>query len=183
MDMSTGAPTTLSVGTLQIAGTDGNYAFRLPGTGVNQFGNELNVSDVRKFVAQYDATYPAPPNTPLSQIGAANRDAAGNPYPYIVLPDHFQSGDSLLTHDLRITRTFRVREKIRFSLVGEAFNLLNIANLTGFSGTLQGVLRPTAAGGTATNPTFTFGQATGRVSPVFGSGGPRSIQVAARLSF
>jgi hypothetical protein len=134
-------------------------------------------------VAQYNAKYPAPANTPLSQIGAANRDAAGNPYAYIVLPDQFQNADSLLTQDLRLTRAFRFTEKVRLSLVGEAFNLLNIANLTGFSGTMQGALRPTVAGGTATNPTFTFGQATGRVSPVFGSGGPRAFQIAARLSF
>jgi hypothetical protein len=100
-----------------------------------------------------------------------------------VLPDKFQSADSFLTHDLRITRTFSVTERWKVMLIGEAFNLFNIANLTGYSGTLQGVVRPTAATGTATNPTFTFGIPTSRVSPVFGSGGPRSLQIAARITF
>jgi hypothetical protein len=68
-------------------------------------------------------------------------------------------------------------------LIGEAFNLFNIANLTGYSGTLQGAVRPTAVGGAATNPTFTFGIPTSRVSPVFGSGGPRALQIAARITF
>ena len=54
------------------------------------------------------------------------------------------------------------------TLIGEVFNLFNIGNLSGRSGDLL-------------NPGF--GQATSRVTQVFGSGGPRSFQIAARLSF
>ena len=46
--------------------------------------------------------------------------------------------------------------------------LFNIANLSGRSGNLL------APG---------FGQPTSRVTQVFGSGGPRSFQLAARVSF
>jgi hypothetical protein len=54
------------------------------------------------------------------------------------------------------------------TLIGEVFNLFNIANLSGHSGDLLG------AG---------FGQPTSRVTQVFGSGGPRAFQIAARVSF
>jgi hypothetical protein len=33
------------------------------------------------------------------------------------------------------------------------------------------------------NPNNNFGRATNRVSPIFGTGGPRAFQFAARLSF
>ena len=90
---------------------------------------------------------------------------------------------SFLAHDLRVTRSIRLTEKFRLLLIGEGFNIFNVANLTGYSGTLDRVTRPAVAGGTATNPSFNFGQPTGRVNPVFGTGGPRALQFAARLAF
>jgi len=61
--------------------------------------------------------------------------------------------------------------------------IFNIANLTGYSGTLDRVTRPSVAGVAPGNPSFNFGQPTGRVNPVFGTGGPRALQFAARLAF
>src|SRR5262249_51527912 len=113
MQMQTGAPMTASIGTNNLGPAsgfdidgDGNYAFRLPGAGVGSFGNNRSVDDVRQLVAQYNATLPAPKDTPLSAIPKGpQRDAAGTAYPYIVLPDKFASGDTLLSHDLRVSRT------------------------------------------------------------------------------
>jgi hypothetical protein len=74
-------------------------------------------------------------------------------------------------------------------LIGEGFNIFNIANLTGYSGTLDAYVRPVGPSATnphgapGSNPDFTFGQPTERVSPIFGTGGPRVFQLAARLSF
>jgi hypothetical protein len=120
------------------------------------------------------------------------------------LPDKFSNADSFLTHDLRVTRSIPIGEKVKLQLIGEGFNIFNIANLTGFSGTLNALGRATAAtGGVPTLPNgtrvdqnpdcsgaraafvcgLTFGQPTGRFSPIFGSGGPRAFQLAARLSF
>jgi len=50
----------------------------------------------------------------------------------------------------------------------EAFNIFNVANLTGYSSVLN---QPN------------YGQASARVGQVFGTGGPRAFQLGARLEF
>jgi len=57
----------------------------------------------------------------------------------------------------------------KVTLLLEAFNVYNAANLSGFAGDL-------------TSP-GTFGQPVSRATQVFGSGGPRSIQLGARFAF
>lgn len=183
MEMRTGTPTSVTLpGNLDIDG-DGTFTFRLPGTTVSSFGYNLNAGDIRKLVDQYNSTIPAPKDTPLTGIPIGpQRDAIGTALPYIVLPDKFQPDDSFLTHDLRVTRSIRITEKVSLNLIGEGFNIFNIANLTGFGGGLNAYVRPTATA-PGRNPDLTFGQPTGRVNPIFGTGGPRAFQLAARLSF
>jgi hypothetical protein len=187
MEMRTGTPTSVTLGTLDVEG-DGTFVFRLPGTTVSSFGYNLGTDDIRRLVNEYNASIPAGPNTILKDITRAQRDAIGVAYPFVVLPQNFASNDSFLSHDLRVTRAIRLTERVKLNLIAEGFNIFNIANLTGFSGTLDAYIRPTAnAAGTITapgrNPTFNFGQPTGRVNPIFGTGGPRAFQLAARLSF
>jgi hypothetical protein len=69
---------------------------------------------------------------------------------------------------MRVSRDCRIGERYHLVLMGEVFNLFNIANLSGRSGDL---LSPG------------FGQATHRADQVFGSGGSRSFQLAARATF
>ena len=99
---------------------------------------------------------------------AGKQAARGGTIPTITLPADFEFGDRFLTQDLRLSRDFVFRERWKLSLIGEAFNLFNIANLSGRSGDLLG------AG---------FGQPTSRATQVFGSGGPRAFQLAVRASF
>jgi len=84
------------------------------------------------------------------------------------LPEKFSSGDSFLTQDVRLTKTIRISERLRLSLIGEVFNLFNVANLTGFSGLLN---QPN------------YGLPSSRAAQVFGTGGSRAIQFAARFVF
>jgi carboxypeptidase family protein len=182
MQMQTGPQTSVTLGTLDVDG-DGAFIYRLPGTGVSSFGNGLSASAIRRLVDQYNASIPAAKDTSALFIPKGpQRDAIGAILPYVVLPDNFSSGDSLLTHDLRVTRTISIAENVKLHLIGEGFNIFNIANLTGFSGTLNAYVRPSGTT-PGRNPDFTFGQPTGRVNAVFGSGGPRAFQLAARLSF
>lgn len=181
----------VTLGTLDREG-DGTFVFLLPGTSYNAFGRSLGTDDIRRLVDQYNATYPAPKDTLLRDIGRANRDAIGTSFPYIVLPENFASGDSFLTHDLRVTRVIPFGERVKLNLIAEGFNIFNIANLGGFSGSLaaSAYIRPVPGannvitpGRNPTEAANTFGRATSRVSPIFGTGGPRAFQLAARLSF
>jgi hypothetical protein len=208
MQMQSGTPTSVTLpGTLDIDG-DGTFVNRLLGTGVSSFGYNMNADDIRSLVEKYNASIPAAPNVLLPGVTAAQRDALGTALPYIILPDDFSNSDSFLTHDLRVARSIPFTEKVKLQLIAEGFNIFNIANLNGFSGTLNAVGRatinpttgavipPTRPNGTPLGQAFdcsgpraafacglTFGQPTGRVSPIFGSGGPRAFQLAARLSF
>jgi len=169
---------------------DGTFTFRLPGTTTGSFGHDIGVDGIRKLVAQYNGTMAAGKDVPLSAIPkGSQRDIIGTALPYIVLPDKFAFGDSFISHDIRLTRLIRINENIRLSLIAEGFNVFNVANLTGFSGTLDQWVRPVApttanpSGTPGRNPDFTFGQPTGRFNSIFGTGGPRQFQLAARVSF
>jgi hypothetical protein len=90
--------------------------------------------------------------------------------PALELPASYEFDDAFFTQDVRISRSFRLgRGPARLLLLFEVFNLLNTANLVGYSGNLS-------------NARF-FGQPTARFTQVFGSGGPRAAQLGARVSF
>jgi hypothetical protein len=148
-------PFSAFLGGLDLNG-DGTTGDLLPGTTVNEFNRRLGKADLQRLVAQFNRNY------------AGKRDAKGAIIPPIVLPSQFALGDDFLSQDLRLRRDFHFAGRWQLSLIGEAFNVLNIANLSGRSGNLLGP---------------GFGQATSRVTQIFGSGGPRSFQLAARVSF
>ncbi len=148
-------PFSAYLGGLDLNG-DGTTSDLLPGTKIDQFNRGLDKADLLRLVTQFNAAY------------AGTHDAEGRPIRAITLPADFNFGDSFFTQDARVSRSFPLGERWKFALMGEVFNLFNVANLSGYSGDLLG------AG---------FGQPTSRVTQVFGSGGPRSFQLAARVSF
>ena len=112
-----------------------------------------------------------------------NANSAGTKGPYgtvlpkVVLPPDFQLGDPFFSQDFRLTKSFAYKERYQLKVFGEFFNAFNIANLTGYSFSLdKAVANPSAQ-------TFSFGQPTQRAAQNFLSGGPRAIQVGARISF
>ena len=96
--------------------------------------------------------------------------AGGCSIPAITLPESYDFGDYFFTQDLRVSRSFAVgRERYKLTLIGEVFNVFNRANLLGYDANLL-------------NPA-TFGQPTSRVAQAFGSGGPRALQLALKMTF
>ena len=108
---------------------------------------------------------------------AGTKDARGSTLPQLYTPTNFQFGSPIFDQDIRITKEFSYKERYKLAIFGEAFNVLNIANLSGYSF----VLNPLAAAGKA--QANTFGQPTSRALQTFGSGGPRALQVGARITF
>jgi hypothetical protein len=152
---------------------DGISRTLLPGTTRhNMFGRGLNESGLRKLVELYNAGVEArtlrvtnPDNTVTTVRPRTPFNQVINP---ITLPEQFSNGDSFITQDVRLTRNIQLSETRRLFLIGGVFNIFNIANLSGYSNVLN-----------QTN----YGQPRERASQVFGSGGPRAVQFAARLQF
>jgi hypothetical protein len=137
---------------------DGTVDDLLPGTKVNEFGRGLNRDDLVRLVADYNEKY------------AGKITAGGQIAPHITLPDDYAFNDNFFTQDVRVTRTLALgKSRMRLLLFAEIFNLLNTANLVQYSGNLAD---PTA-----------FGQPAARSTQVFGSGGPRAVQLGARMTF
>lgn len=135
---------------------DGTTGDLLPGTTVNAFNRGLGRKDLNRLVAAFN-----------ERLAGAN-DAQGATIPRVTLPAAYRLNDDAQSLDVRLSRAVVIRSRVRLLLIVEAFNLYNAANLSGFSGDLTSAA---------------FGQPAGRTTQVFGSGGPRSFQVAARITY
>jgi hypothetical protein len=152
---------------------DGLSVTLLPGTTQeNSLGQGLSASGLQELVARYNADVEARTRRITNGDGSVTIVRPRTPFNQIIspigLPEKFSSGDSFLTQDVRLTKTLRISERLRLSLIGEVFNLFNVANLTGFSGLLN---QPN------------YGLPSARAAQVFGTGGSRAIQFAARFVF
>jgi hypothetical protein len=138
----------------------------VPGLQFNCFGYSCGKQALTNAVATYNATY----------AGKTAPDGTVNPYAYV--PKDFQFGDPTISQDFRLTKTFTYKERNKLAIFGEVFNAFNIANLqyTSFNlGTSSAPNSPPASN--------QYGQPSNRTANIFGSGGPRSFQVGARISF
>jgi hypothetical protein len=152
---------------------DGISQTLLPGiTRRDSLGRSVSDAALGELVARYNAQVEARTRRVTNPDGSVTIIRPRTPFNQIInpitLPDHFTNGDSLVTQDLRLTRSITIRDKARLSLIGEVFNLFNIANMTGYSGVLN---QPN------------YGQPSSRIGQTFGTGGPRAFQFAARIEF
>ena len=130
----------------------------LPGIGYNEFGISAGKAEMAQLVNQFNQNY-------------AGKTTTTGTIPTIVLPSTWGFPRSFNSQDLRVTKVFNLgTERAKLSILGECFNIFNIANLGGYSYNL------TSSGGG-------FGVPTSRDSNIFGSGGPRAFQLAARFTF
>ena len=95
-------------------------------------------------------------------------------------------GENNYRLDLRLARTFRVKEKVSIELIAEGFNVFNRANFNGFNSGLYSVVTPTGTPAVDTPIQFTrnasFGQRTNDGSQPDGTNA-RRFQLAARFRF
>jgi hypothetical protein len=152
---SSTAPFSTFVGGMDFNG-DGTMDDLLPGTTVNAFNAGMDRGDLERFIGEFNQTY------------AGTTDARGTPIPRVALPAGFSFGDDIHGLDIRLSRSFLARRGFRVALIGEAFNVYNGSNLSGYSEDLTSAA---------------FGKPTSRASQTFGSSGPRSFQLGMRVSF
>ena len=122
----------------------------------------------------------------------ARTNAAGGVYEAstgsnVILPEvtsNARFNDSFNALDFRLDRTFAFGERFRVNLIGEAFNILNITNILGVSNlNYSGYANTLAPDTNNASLSSSFGKPVSTAGGVFGSGGPRAFQVAAKLSF
>jgi outer membrane receptor protein involved in Fe transport len=137
-------------------------------------------------------------NAALSQINAAggslcpNADPSTGFKPRVLVPlvsDDLKFGDNFSSLDLRVSKVFKLGERWAIEPMAEVFNLFNVTNVLGvsnvnYSGFSNVLVRdnndPSSAGFLRSS---SFGQAVTTAGGVFGSGGPRAFQFAARVTF
>ncbi len=158
--LGTRGPYRPSVSGVDLTGGGTDTAF-LPGW--TDFDRNPTKERLAQAVADWNAAYPDLAN------GQRPRTSRGQIIPKLVLPANYSFGrDYGSSQDLRVTKQFAFRERYKLNVFGEGFNIFNIANLGGYSSTVND---------------SGFGIPTSRAGQVFGSGGPRAFQLGARFSF
>jgi hypothetical protein len=159
-------PVTANVGNLFLPGTvQAGSNEPLPGLAYGCLASGCSKNDLAKAVDAFNTQY------------AGTKNATGGTISPLALPSDYQLGDPIFSQDFRVTKVVAIKERGKLSIFGEVFNAFNIANLSGYSFTLDTRNANPAA------QTYNFGQPTQRVNQTFGSGGPRAFQLGARLSF
>lgn len=132
-------------------------------------------------------------NAALTQINAAggslcpNADPNTGFKPRVLLPlvrDDLEFGDNFSSLDVRVSKVFRIGERFTIEPIAEVFNLFNVTNVLGVSNVnYSGFNNVLVPGNPGSNRSASFGQAVTTAGGVFGSGGPRAFQFAARITF
>ena len=160
-----------------LSGT-GSFFSYVPGVGPGQVGRKFkSLGDLnsairaynqnrRQFAARIEGGVPVDP------YGTELRELAELP------ANSFMGADSIISHDMRFTKTFTFTENVKLQFLAEVFNLLNVANLTGFADNVI------PAKADITGPAdFTVFRPTQRANGVFGTGGPRAFQFGLKFTF
>jgi hypothetical protein len=125
-------------------------------------------------------------NEYISRLNAAG-GVGGQLLPLVASDARF--GDSFNSFDLRVSRPLPIGERARLEPIVEVFNLFNVTNVLGvsnvnYSGFANVLVRDSNdAGNAGFLRSTSFGRAVTTAGGVFGSGGPRAFQFAARLIF
>ncbi|MGI8735199.1 MAG: TonB-dependent receptor [Pyrinomonadaceae bacterium] len=114
----------------------GMFASYLPGTRNGSIGREIrSISDLNGLITAYNASIPTlgadcGADSPTGRCDSTHPSFFDPIVPLALLPEGTQiGGDSVLSQDLRVTKTFSFNERVKLDLIGEVFNLFNYANL------------------------------------------------------
>lgn len=134
---------------------------RLPIIPRNALGRDINSgAELNEFITQWNTLFVPAGFGPALPLVDPNLDF----------------GDPFSSLDVRVTKAFTWRERHRFELIGEVFNLFNITNIRGFD-------RFNISGFNNVINSPDFNRPILTAGGFFGSGGARAFQFAFRYSF
>jgi hypothetical protein len=122
-------------------------------------------------------------------IQQVNSGGGINGQPLPLAGNDARFNDSFNSVDLRVSRAFNFGERVNLEPAVELFNIFNVTNVLGvsnlnYSGFANVLVRDS---NDPSSPGFlkssSFGHAVTTAGGVFGSGGPRALQLAVRFSF
>jgi hypothetical protein len=160
----------------------GTFQSYLPGTGEGSIGRSVkSAAELNSLIDAYNASIPGlgedcGEDSPTGRCDSTNPNFFDPLLRIAHVPnDTLIGGDSIISQDVRVTKTFGFGERVKLDLIGEVFNLFNIANLS-TGGTTGFTLNEEGVSGNPIPPSE-------RTTSVFGTGGPRAFQFAAKFRF
>lgn len=121
--MNSGLPTSILVGSADLNG-DGINGDLLPGTRRGSLGREVHTTGrLNELIRNYNRT-----------VGGSVLPRGGNAPFLLEVPDKLAFGDSFISHDLQVSKVFRITERVRLEATAQMFNVFNVSNLVGPAG-------------------------------------------------
>jgi hypothetical protein len=120
-------------------------------------------------------------NAALSAINAAGGES-GELLPLVSPGARFN--DTFNSFDFRLSRDFHIGDRYTIQLIGEAFNIFNKTNILGVNNSdYSGFFNVLVPDNNNLSYSSQFGTPVSTAGGVFGSGGPRAFQLAAKFMF
>ncbi len=171
---------------------DGTTGDPLPGTNRGSFGRGVDVAKLNQLIANFNNSV-ADGLTPAAQAlidaGLFTRDqliklgaTINNGQPISLAPSNQVGMDSFINTDVRISKSFGVKERMRIEPMVEIFNLFNVANYDSPGNPLSGILDGSVGSINGTTP-FNRNNRYGLGSGSFAPGIPRAFQFGIRVGF
>jgi hypothetical protein len=171
---------------------DGSVGDPLPGTNRGSFGRSVGVTKLNQLIANFNnsvGTGLTPAAQALINAGLFTNDqlvalgaTINNGQAISPAPSNQVGLDSFINTDVRISKTFGIKERMRIEPMVEIFNLFNVSNFDSPGNPLTNLLDGSPGSINGTTPLNRFNR-YGLGSGSFAPGIPRALQFGIRVGF
>jgi hypothetical protein len=170
---------------------DGSTGDPLPGTNRGSFGRDVNVAKLNQLITSFNGTTGGltPAGQALIDAGLFTKDqlinlgaTINNGQAISLAPSNQVGLDSFVNTDVRISKVFAIKERMRIEPMVEIFNLFNVSNFDSPGNPMNNVLDGADGSINNTTPLNRFNR-YGLGSGSFAPGIPRAFQFGVRVGF